>query len=188
MNISEEKTLLRKELLKIRGKIADKREKSFAITNIFIDSDLYKNAESIMLFYPLADEVNTLFLFERLLKDEKTVLFPKTDKASHTIIPEVYEGYGFKQGAYGIYEPLFGKKYEKENIDAVIVPALSVDRDKYRLGYGGGYYDRFLEDFRGVKITLIFSELLSVRLPRGKFDIKTDNVITEKGFFSSEGR
>jgi 5-formyltetrahydrofolate cyclo-ligase len=61
------------------------------------------------------------------------------------------------------------------------VPCLSYDTYGYRIGYGKGYYDRFLSSFDGTKIGLCYSAFKSDRLPRGKYDIKLDIVITEKG-------
>ena len=62
-----------------------------------------------------------------------------------------------------------------------VIPCLSYDSEGYRMGYGKGYYDRFLPDFEGTKIGLCYSEFKSSRLPKGKYDIKLDVVITEKG-------
>jgi 5-formyltetrahydrofolate cyclo-ligase len=61
------------------------------------------------------------------------------------------------------------------------VPCLSYDPYGFRIGYGKGYYDRFLSAFEGTKIGLCYSEFESERLPRGKYDIKLDVVMTEKG-------
>ena len=172
----------KKELRRIfkqkRAEITDKREKSIKITEKFIKTEIYKNAKTIMLFYPLEDEVNTLFIFEKAISDGKRVVFPVTDTKTNEIIPTCYSC-GFSKGAYGIFEPLGNQTAEKNEIDAVIIPALSADKEGYRLGYGGGYYDRFLADFSGHKVTVLFSELLSDKLPCEKFDIKTDMIITD---------
>jgi len=160
-----------------RAKITDKREKSIRITEKIIETDTYKSSKTLMLFFPKADEVDTLFLIKKAITDKKTVVFPITDKKTNNLIPVIFKG-GFKKGAFGIYEPI-GDIIDKNKIDAVIIPALSADSHNYRLGYGGGYYDRFLKDFNGFKITVLFSELLTDRLPRDEFDIKTDLVITD---------
>ncbi|MBP3370790.1 MAG: hypothetical protein J6L85_08565 [Clostridia bacterium] len=62
-----------------------------------------------------------------------------------------------------------------------IVPALAIDRDGYRLGYGKGYYDRFLCDFEGVSIVPIHSSLVCERLPRNNTDIQVKIIVTETG-------
>ena len=172
------KKLLREKYRNIRKNIDNKREKSIKMTEAFLKTEIYKNAQSIMLYYPMENEVNTLFLMETAIKDGKKICFPKTDTEKHIIIPMEYES-GFAKGAYGIYEPVSEKKME--NCDVVITPALCVDSCNYRLGYGGGYYDRFFENYCGIKVTFIFSELFTDALPKDKYDIKTDIVITEKG-------
>ena len=169
---------LRQKYSDIRKNIENKRQKSLEMTETFIKTDTYKNARSIMLYYPKANEVNTLFLMEIAIKDKKELYFPVTDIKNGVIIPKKYES-GFVKGAYGIYEPY--NAYKEGKPDVVVVPALCVDSLGYRLGYGGGYYDRFLENYDGTKITFIFSELCTDKLPAEKFDIKTDIIITEKG-------
>ncbi len=174
-----DKEKCRKTFSGIRKNIEDKRAKSFSATEYFVKSDLYKNAKSIMLYYPLKNEFNTLFLFERLLSDKKTALFPKTDVHKNEILPVLYTKKGFIKGAYGIYEPI-GEIYSN-TIDLIVVPALAIDGEKFRLGYGGGYYDRFLENYRGKTVSLIFSELLCGGLPHDTFDIKVETVFTQNG-------
>lgn len=178
------KNELRKLYKEKRREIPDKRQKSIKIAEKLFSTELYKNSKTIMLFYPLSNEVNTLFIFEKAVKDGKNVVFPVTDEKTNEITPVYYKN-GFVKGAYNIFEPLRFEKVEKvkksqkDEIDIALLPALASDRENYRLGYGGGCYDRFLADFKGKKITLLFKELLCHRLPRDKFDIKADLVITD---------
>ena len=65
--------------------------------------------------------------------------------------------------------------------DVIIVPALSVDRNGNRLGYGGGYYDRFLSGFHGSLAAVAFSQFVINSVPHGIFDLKADVIITEGG-------
>jgi len=62
-----------------------------------------------------------------------------------------------------------------------LVPCLAYDSYGYRIGYGKGYYDRFLSAFEGTKIGLCYSDFKLDKLPRGKYDVKLDVIITEKG-------
>ena len=172
-----DKKELRAYFKEIRKNIKEKDEKSLIITEKFLNTEIYKNSKTIMLYYPLSDEVNTLFLFERAKKDGKKIVFPKTITETRELIPVLYTN-GFVKGAYNIFEPL-GEIFPKECIDVVIVPALSADSNNFRLGYGGGYYDRFLEDFKGKKVTFLFGELKTDKLPTEETDIKTDIVITD---------
>lgn len=172
-----DKASLRSFYKEKRAEISDKNEKSLKIAKKLTGTDIYKNSKVIMLFYPKENEVNTLFILEKAISDEKTVVFPVTDTKNKELIPVIYNG-NFKKGAFGIYEPL-GDAIPKDEIDMVVVPALSVDKDGFRLGYGGGYYDRFLKDFKGKKIAVLFSPLLADKLPKNEFDIKTDLTITD---------
>lgn len=172
-----DKNALRSFYKEKRTQISDKDKKSLEITEKILETDIYKNSKTIMLFYPKKDEVNTLFLMEKAILDKKTVVFPVTDTKNKELTPVTYNG-SFKKGAFGIYEPL-GDIIDKDKIDLVIIPALACDKENYRLGYGGGYYDRFLKDFKGYKITVLFSSLLADELPHDEFDIKTDIVLTD---------
>lgn len=175
------KNELRRFYKEKRREIPDKRQKSIKIAEKLFSTELYKNSKTIMLFYPLSNEVNTLFIFEKAINDGKNVVFPITDQKTNGITPVCYKN-GFVKGAYNIFEPIdFGKgqKIPKNKIDIALIPALASDSENYRLGYGGGCYDRFLADFKGKKITLLFKELLCDKLPYDKFDIKADLVITD---------
>ena len=61
-----------------------------------------------------------------------------------------------------------------------IIPGLIYDREGYRVGYGGGYYDRFLADFCGCKMGVIYSDFIIHKVPKGHFDHKVDIMLTEK--------
>lgn len=173
-----EKDFLRAFFLRKREKITEKRKKSLIISEKFFMTDIYKKSKTIMLFYPLKNEVNTLFILEKALNDGKSIVFPVTDEKTNEITPVYFEK-GFTKGAYKIFEPTGSKTCDKQKIDVSVLPALSADNENYRLGYGGGCYDRFLKDFNQKKVTLLFKELKSDKLPHDEFDIKTDFVITD---------
>ena len=89
-----------------------------------------------------------------------------------------------KPGKFGLTEPVpSASLYVPMVRDICIVPALSYDREGYRLGYGGGYYDRFLSSFPGIKIGICYSENIEKRLPRGRYDVCVDMLLTEKGIY-----
>ena len=87
-------------------------------------------------------------------------------------------------GKFGIPEPipacpLFEKNGRSSAL--ILVPALAFDKDGYRLGYGKGYYDRYLEDFVVTSVGLVYYDFIADRLPRGRFDRAVDLLATEKG-------
>lgn len=134
------------------------------------DNILYKNSKNIMLYYPTNFEINLL----ELLKDDKNFYLPRVngvnlDVCSYKIGDEL------KKSDFGIFEPVCPSEI-KDVLDLVIVPALLADCDNYRLGYGGGFYDRFIcDDFK--TITVLPKELCIEKLPVDEFDKKIDEVI-----------
>ena len=134
----------------------------------------YKNAKNVMLFYPLENEVNLL----DLLNDRtKNFYLPKIEGKNLLCCP-YSENDELCISCFKTKEPLT-MAVEKTIIDLVIVPALAVDKNNYRLGYGGGFYDRFLENMECVKISCIPNHLLVENIYPEKNDIPLDIVITE---------
>lgn len=137
------------------------------------DSYEYKSAENIMIFYPLNGEINLL----GLLKDNsKNFYLPKIEGENLLCCP-----FGEKdelcESCFKTKEPTT-ESVEKDLIDLVIVPALAVDKNNYRLGYGGGFYDRFLNGVNITKIVCIPKEFLLETVYPEEHDIKVDKIIT----------
>ena len=85
-----------------------------------------------------------------------------------------------KTGKFGILEPNENNKiFENFERSICIIPALAVDKDLNRLGYGGGYYDRFLKNYNGIKCVVCYKENLIDKLPFNKFDIKVDLLVMD---------
>ena len=90
-----------------------------------------------------------------------------------------------KIGMYGIPEPCEDLPvFIPKGHCVCVIPALAFDKRGYRIGYGKGYYDRFLRDFCGTKVGLCYSEFLKDTIPTGKYDSNVDTIITEKGIFT----
>ena len=134
----------------------------------------YKNSKNVLIFYPLKDEVNLLSL---LSDSTKTFYLPKIDGENLLCCP-YKEGDETCLSCFKTCEPLT-EPCEKTLIDLVIIPALAVDREGYRLGYGGGFYDRFLKDYKGIKIVCIPSSLIVKTVYPETHDIRADLIITE---------
>src|SRR5699024_8900956 len=93
-----------------------------------------------------------------------------------------------RRGHFGMEEPVPEKtqKIEKQQIDLMIVPGLIYNESGYRIGFGGGYYDRFLSDFSHATLALLHSDQLVSSFPVEKFDIPVAFLVTEEGMISSK--
>jgi len=133
--------------------------------------------DSFLLYYPHKGEVSLLSLFTFLKDFGKKVLFPKV--VGKEIIPiEVSSLNELSKGFKGIFEPvLLSKSYKP---DVVFVPGIAFDLECYRLGYGGGFYDRFLSKGNFFKIGVCFEFQIVERLPVEPFDVPVDIVVSEK--------
>ena len=89
----------------------------------------------------------------------------------------------FQEGRYGIFEPISDVPYPKEQIDLIIVPGLGFDKRKYRIGYGAGYYDRYLSDYSGITVGLCREELLTESVLPDVYDVKLSFIATQKEIF-----
>lgn len=158
---------------------------SSIITQKVLALDCMKTAKNIMLYLDFNNEVKTDELIIKLLSLGKTVSSPITIKEEKKLIPYQIidlKG-GVKIGAYGIREPKpeCSPEVEVKDIDVVIVPAVAYDKDCYRLGYGGGFYDRFIERLREDAITvgIAFDLQIFDSVPKEDHDAKLDYIITE---------
>lgn len=139
----------------------------------------FKSAESILLFASVGSEVSTWSLFRESVNQNKKVFFPKCIDGEKMEFLRAVTKNDFKDGKYGIPEPIGDEKYNSHSqSDLAVIPALSVGRNFSRLGYGKGYYDRFLKDFKGISICPTYPQLLCDGVPTDEFDIPPKIIIT----------
>ena len=177
----------RKKVINLR-KDKDKdfiKHNSDIITDKLLNLDCIKNAKNIMLYLDFNNEVKTDQLITKLISLRKTVAAPVTLKNERKLIPFKITNLkdGINIGAYGIREPKKDPYNELnvEDIDILIVPAVAYDKDCYRLGYGGGFYDRFLENLRkdAVTIGIAFDLQIFDEVPKEAHDAQLDYIVTE---------
>ncbi|MGO0884336.1 5-formyltetrahydrofolate cyclo-ligase [Clostridioides difficile] len=154
------------------------------ITEKLLQMEDIRNATNIMLYLDFNNEVNTDNLIKKLLSLKKTVSSPITIKENHTLIPTQITDLdnGLKIGAYGIREPNEkSPKIDVKSLDIVIVPAVAYDIHCYRLGYGGGFYDRFLENLRkdAITIGIAFDFQIFDSIPKEIHDAQLNYIVTE---------
>ena len=166
---------LRKEMLNKRKNILNKKELSTVIVNKIIDLDIYKESRVVALYNSLPNEVDTKDLINKSL--DKIVLLPKIINNEMVFI-EIDSNTKYEKSSIGVLEPL-GTIYNGP-IDIIIVPGVAFDRKLNRLGFGKGYYDRYLSNKEIYKVGICFSGQLIDTLPTDNHDIKMDLVITEK--------
>lgn len=131
---------IRKSMLHLRNRLSeeDVMLKSQTITTLIKNDTHYQHAKCVALFYPMGHEVNLL----SLLTDQKQFCFPKVEKDGiHFYLTSDVST--FKKSSFGVLEPTEGVRCD-EDIDYMLVPALAISDDYYRIGYGKGYYDAFL--------------------------------------------
>lgn len=172
---------LRRLMIDKRKTISNKKELSTSIVNNLINLDIYKKARVIALYNSLNDEVDTSYLINESLKN-KIVLLPRIIKDKMIFIM-INKDTLYEKSSFGVMEPI-GEEY-LGNIDLIIVPGLAFDRKLNRLGFGMGYYDKYLSNKDIYKIGLCFDEQIVEFVPVNELDIKMDMVITKKEFINS---
>jgi len=183
----KDKREIRKLILKKRDSIPIEVRKEWdgIIMRKLIKSNYYSKSKIIFTFVSFGTEVDTHEIIRYALKDGKTVCVPKIPSKERGI--EVFEIKGFedlKAGYYNILEPVEGcKRIEGEDIDLILMPGVAFDREGGRIGYGGGFYDRFLKDIKKPipKIALAYGIQLVEKVPAYDFDVKIDGIITNEG-------
>jgi len=194
--LRRQKNELRAELLDRRRSIPTEKREDWdkKIANVFLNSISYRFCDILLIYASARDEVSTSYIIERSLVNKKIVACPISNTGDNTLsfktINSIEE---LSAGNYNIMEPpqtntdyrdLFNAALEEKKrppLAVCVIPCLSYDSSGYRMGYGKGYYDRFLPSFDGTKIGLCYSEFKSANLPKGKYDVKLDVIITEKG-------
>ncbi|NLM46523.1 MAG: 5-formyltetrahydrofolate cyclo-ligase [Firmicutes bacterium] len=178
---------LRKEVLARRDRLSweEVRAKSEAIAKRLFALPAYQSAGTIMYFLNFGKEVQTLQFVPRTLAHGKKVIAPKTVPATkELVLSEIRDlKNDLAPGVWGIPEPKAEalRPVEPEAVDFVIVPGVAFDPAGRRLGYGGGYYDRFFPRLRRdvPLVALAFEVQLEEELPGDPWDWSVDIIITE---------
>lgn len=146
----------------------------------------YRRAQAVMFFLSFRSEVNTRAMVEESMARGKQVLVPRAAPESKRLIPSILLDWerDLAPGAYGIPEPRQEalRPLDPRRIDLLIVPGVAFDLNGNRLGYGGGYYDRFFPLLRpGVKLVALAFELQIIpEVPVEEWDSPVDWIVTEE--------
>jgi 5-formyltetrahydrofolate cyclo-ligase len=139
------------------------------------------NADTVLLYYPTKNEISPLPLFELCLKMTKTVAFPVCKTENSTLIyKKINKLDNLSPSTFGLLEPNGDcEEIHCSENTICIVPALLFSREGHRIGYGKGFYDRFLANFEGTSVGFSYSLTLCDEIPKDKYDIPLNMIITE---------
>ena len=176
----ETKQAFRDYVKKARQKI-DISVVSFKIINILQNQDFYKFSKNILNYYPFNNEIDLREMFNDNMKNW---YLPRLLMECRSLVIHPYK-YGdvLAKNKWGIYEPPENDNViDIHKIDVAIIPAMAVDKKGNRLGYGAGFYDRFLPGLRKdcLKIVPVSEEFFFDELPSDQWDIPVDMVLTQE--------
>ena len=183
---------LQRDKNRMRAYFRSERKKLSNESRSLLDSALLANtallpcfqqAKLILFYYPVKGEPNLLPLARHALSSGKRIAFPRSNAETCTMtFHEVSDLSELSIGTYDIPEPSDTIPAITDFSDSIcIVPALCFDYFGYRLGYGKGFYDRFLAQYPGITLGLTYGSFLQERLPHGPYDRQVDFIITETG-------
>lgn len=178
---------IRRKMLKVRKNIefSLKKQKDEKIALSFIEFLKTKSISSVLLYASFGSEVDTWKIFKYCQENSIKTAFPKVNREKKIL--EFYWVSSVKQmipGYRAILEPFGCPEALPQDIEVITVPAVAFDKDCYRIGYGGGFYDRVLADKKAIAIGLAYEEQIVDSLPRAEQDKKVDLIITDERIIS----
>ena len=185
VDIREVKKKLRAEFKDLRRKMPfeEKNRKDMAILDRILKLPEYKSAKILLTYVSTDIEVDTKALIEQALLDGKTVAVPRCTPGRIDMKFYIIRSLGdLEPGAFGVLEPPPERCQELKVFESsvCILPGLGFDIQGYRLGYGKGYYDRFLSKYDGKNIGVCYNICLKSLLPHGRYDKMVDILVTDK--------
>lgn len=176
------KKKIRKQLLAKRKQlnILEVKNLSNLIAENIFSTKAFQDSEVIHLYYPINNEVDTRKIIEKTWENGKKVIMPRTDFQNHRIINYQVTSYSqLETTSFNMLEPIISQPVYDKDPDLVLVPGVAFDTRCNRMGYGGGFYDRFLSETDSFKIALCYNLQLLEELPTEDHDVKMDMIITE---------
>ena len=181
---TEHEIRLEHKLLREGLKKEELQAASFDIKNVLCRDLLIEKPSAVLAFYPLGNEINLFSYYELLLKEGYSLFFPVAKNQVLTFY-QITSMKDFALGAWNIMEPIeqvvsyHEKAYE---ITYALIPGLAFGQQGERIGYGAGYYDKFLQDHSLIKkIGVCYSFQLLDQLPQQPWDIPMDYIYTPQG-------
>ena len=180
-----EKPEWRKRFLAARRTLSAFERASFSsfIHRRIVSHPVWQQARTVGAYISLPDEVQTRPLLRHAWQRGKQIVAPAVERFNHNLtFHRLSRTDELRWRSHGLLEPPRTRPVAHELIDLVLVPGVGFDERGYRLGFGKGYYDRFLGSCRAFRIGLAFEAQLTAVLPTGAWDIPVDCIVTEKRF------
>ena len=185
INVKEEKRRLRARCKKLRAQCpADVKQRlDRALTAKVLGTEEYQSCDTLFIFVSSSIECDTFKIIADALESGKLVAVPRClNKSGMMDFYRISSFDDLERGTFSLMEPDPEKceKITDRSRGLCIVPGLCFDLEGYRVGFGKGYYDRFLNEFKGTTAGICFSKYTEKQLPRGNHDRHTDILVTEK--------
>ncbi|MBS4222432.1 5-formyltetrahydrofolate cyclo-ligase [Lederbergia citrea] len=162
---------------------------SYLIANKLIHTEEWKNADVIGITVSHFPEVDTWQLIRKGWEQGKNMVIPKCIPAKKEMNFKRITAFNQLESVfYGLFEPMDSetKRIDKNDIDLLIVPGLAYSKEGFRIGFGGGYYDRFLKGYHGATLSLAFAVQLLDYIPVESHDLPVSKIITEKSVINCQ--
>ena len=181
-----DKKKVREEIIKKRNNLLPeiKKEYDALIFKQLIESDIYNKSKKIFTYVSFGSEVDTKKFINYAISDNKDIYVPKTDKVNKEMLAiKINSLNNMDVDKWGILEPKdVDKSKVGDNFDLIIMPGVAFDINGNRIGYGGGYYDKYISKINDtcIKLALAYELQIVKNIKSEIHDIKVDFIITNK--------
>lgn len=185
VNVKEEKRRLRAKYKKLRAQCPQELKRSLdeKLTSMVLGTEEYQSCGRLFIFVSSPIECDTSQIINDAFNSGKRVAVPRCgEKPGQMDFYYITSTDDLEKGAFSLLEPVPERCEKATDYSSgfCVVPGLCFDLEGYRVGFGKGYYDRFLDSFKGITAGICYSRYTLKQLPRGTFDRHTDMLITEK--------
>ncbi len=181
--VAEQKRQLRRSCRQVRNELSEptRQQASLSICGWIASWSIFQHSSAILAYMPIPGEVDLTPLLKR--QPHKCWVLPRIiPTENHRMVLHPYEAGRLIRHPFGMAEPAADLPVILPNdVQLALVPGLAFDRQGRRLGYGGGYFDRFLREFSGISLGITFQALLLDQLPFDDDDVPVQWIVTEAG-------
>ncbi|MCR5350353.1 MAG: 5-formyltetrahydrofolate cyclo-ligase [Acholeplasmatales bacterium] len=146
---------------------------SFNVIKEIVDKKIIDNYSNIGIYYPIGNEIDIMDIVSKY--PDKNFYLPVTKDVIYFV--KYQNGDKLIDGKFHTKEPI-GKMVKRDDIDCFLIPCVGISKDLKRIGYGKGYYDRYLDNYFGLKIGICYKNCTNLDINLDDYDLKLDYVIT----------